>query len=149
ERLRAQIDAATEVISFIVQGKLVAVNDRASEILGYTPDELVGMTPLDFVAPESHEMAIAHIRAQYDKPYEIVALRKDGSRFPAEVCARTVPYRGGHARVVVMRDVGERKAAEAALRKAAVQQESLRTQAETLEALATPILPIHRDVVVV
>jgi anti-anti-sigma regulatory factor len=106
------------------------------------------MTPLDFVAPESQALAAANVRDRYEKPYEIVALRKDGSRFTAEVCARTVPYKDSIARVVVLRDVGERKEAEAALRQAAVQQESLRAQAETLEQLATLILPIHRDVVV-
>jgi PAS domain-containing protein len=41
-RQRVQLDAATESIAFLVQGKLVAANSRSTEILGYSADELVG-----------------------------------------------------------------------------------------------------------
>jgi PAS domain S-box-containing protein len=149
QRQRAQIDAVIESISFNVQGKIIDANRRATEMFGYTPEELIGMTPLDFVAPESRAQAIANIGAGSEEVYEIIAVRKDGTRFPAEVCARTVAYRDGKARVVVVLDIAQRKAAEAALRQGAVQEETLRARAETLERLATPVLPIHREVVVV
>jgi len=51
-------------------------------MLGYKPGELVGMSVMDIVAPESRDLVMANIRAGHEGPYEHLAMRKDGSVFP-------------------------------------------------------------------
>jgi signal transduction histidine kinase len=47
-----------------------------------------------------------------EEPYQHLALRPDGSRFPVEVSARSLPYRGRSVRVTALRDVSARVKAE-------------------------------------
>ena len=55
------------------------------------------------------------IRSGYDKPYDHLAIRKDGSIFPVEVRGRLMPYNGRMVRVTAIRDLTERKQAEKAM----------------------------------
>jgi two-component system cell cycle sensor histidine kinase/response regulator CckA len=48
----------------------------------------------------------------YERSYEVVALRKDGATFPAEVCGKPVPYQGRMVRVTSVRDLTDRKKME-------------------------------------
>ncbi len=50
------------------------------------------------------------------KPYEAVALRKDGTTFPCEIQGKMIDYRGSWIRVTALRDISGRKRAEDALR---------------------------------
>ena len=49
-------------------------------------------------------------------PYEVEGLRRDGTIFPMELCAKTASYQGRQVRVGVVRDISERKRADEALR---------------------------------
>jgi PAS domain S-box-containing protein len=82
------------------------------DMLGYGHSEVIGKNVLDFIDPSSRDLALKHITEDYDKPYELLARKKDGSIFPAEVYGRSFDFEGRKTRVVAVRDITERKRAE-------------------------------------
>jgi PAS domain S-box-containing protein len=64
---------------------VVFVNDCLSEILGYSKDELMHMSTLDFAAPEEKERLVQEMQAarRKDEPLQVLefwAIRQDGGR---------------------------------------------------------------------
>lgn len=93
-------------------GILLDCNQGLSDITGYSQEELIGMDGLDLVAEPMRAEVREKIRAQYDRPYETVGLRKDGSEYPLRIAAKSIPHKGCSVRVVEFRDITERKRAE-------------------------------------
>src|SRR5690606_5286554 len=88
-RFRALAEAAFEAI-VISEGEVIReVNPAFCALFGYTAEEAVGLTASDIIAPESREVALAHLRAASDAPYEALGQRRDGGTFPMEVRGRT------------------------------------------------------------
>src|SRR4029077_18206491 len=103
QRFRTFVDHATDAF-FLQDDQLVVVdaNRQACLSLGYTRDELVGMTPLDF-DPDVTPAMLEELGRRLDAG-EMVVLesrhrRKDGSVFPVEVRGR--PFWEGGRRFVV------------------------------------------------
>lgn len=113
ERQRRLSEATFEAIVVHEQGIILDVNDNVGRMFGYESAEMIGRSILDFVAPERRERAIARIGQHGDEPAESIGLRKDGTRFPFEVRARSIPYAGRTVRVLAVRDLTERRRAEA------------------------------------
>jgi PAS domain S-box-containing protein len=116
ERFRQLSEASFEGILIHDRGKILDVNETLLSLFGYSRDEVIGRSVLDFAAPESRELVMKNVLSGYLKPYEALGLRKGGTRFTCELIGRTIPYRGSMARVTVLRDVTERKQAEEQLR---------------------------------
>jgi two-component system, sensor histidine kinase and response regulator len=122
QRFRTFVDHATDAF-FLHDDRLVVVdvNRQACLSLGYTRDELVGRTPLDF-DPDVTPDLLAEFGRKLDTgemlAFESRHRRKDGSVFPVEVRGR--PFREGGRRLTVAlaRDITERKRLEAELRQA-------------------------------
>jgi PAS domain S-box-containing protein len=112
DRFRSLSEAAFEAILVHDGGQVVDVNEALCELGGYSWHELVGRDTFDLVAPEYRELAYRNLVADYDRPYEIEALRRDGTRVPVEVRGRSFPYRGQMQRMVAIRDISERRKAE-------------------------------------
>jgi len=85
-------------------------------MFGYQSEELIGMDVLDFAAPESRDLIRKNVLSGYDKPYEAVGLKKDGTLLLGEVRGMSITYRGRRVRVAAIRDVTERVRAEEALK---------------------------------
>jgi PAS domain S-box-containing protein len=112
ERFRGLSEAAFEAILVHDGGRIVDVNQALCELGGYSWHELVGRDGFDLIAREHREAVYRNLLSEHDRPYEIEVLRRDGTRVPVEVQARSFPYRGQVQRVVAIRDVSERKKAE-------------------------------------
>jgi two-component system cell cycle sensor histidine kinase/response regulator CckA len=117
ERFRLLSEAAFEGIGVSDQGHIVDCNERLAAMHGYTPDEMIGMSLFEMVAPESRAIVAEHVRSHSEDRYEHLARRKDGSVFPVEVQGRALPHRGRLLRVTAVRDITDRRRAEEALRK--------------------------------
>src|SRR5208337_525742 len=121
ERFRTFVDHAADGFFLHEQetARVLDVNRRACESLGYTRDELIGMTPFDFDA----DVTIALIEGRIRKLFsgEMIAFesrhrRKDGTVFPVEIRGKAF-WEGGRGFIVsLVRDMTERKRAEEALR---------------------------------
>jgi two-component system cell cycle sensor histidine kinase/response regulator CckA len=112
ERFRRLAEASFEGVVISEKGVILDVNELYCDMLGYTRSELLGHSLLAWVAPQLQERVKHYIETDYDEPYESVMLKKDGSQFPIEVRARTVPYDGRLVRVAAIRDISERKMME-------------------------------------
>ena len=120
ERYRTLTDAALEAIIIIDGGKVLEVNRAYAAVFGYEPEEIVGRSALDVVAPESRDLVRRNISEGNEKPYEAVGVRKDGSRLRMEVHGRGFSYRGRRVRISVIRDITERKVLEERLERQAL-----------------------------
>jgi diguanylate cyclase (GGDEF)-like protein/PAS domain S-box-containing protein len=99
-------------------GRLLYVNDRLAEMLGYSPDEVLGTIFWDLVHPEDRELLRDRDEArsmgrEVVPRYEFRALCKSGHSKWMEVLASTIGYDGGTACMGNVADISERKEAEA------------------------------------
>jgi two-component system, cell cycle sensor histidine kinase and response regulator CckA len=108
-------DAAFEGIAISDKGQLVDCNEQLMAMMGYKRSEMIGGDVSSFVAPESKQKVLEHLRSGSEEPYEHLALRKDGTIYPVEIRAKSMPYNGKLMRVTVIRDITERKQAEKVL----------------------------------
>ena len=112
ERFRGLSEAAFEGIGIHEKAKIIDANQMIAGMLGYELPELSGMDGMAFVAPESRQLVAEMIASDFDKPYQAVLQRKDGSKFPAEILGKSIPYQGRMVRVVAVRDITELKRTE-------------------------------------
>jgi len=101
-------------------GRIVEANHKAVESYGYSLEDLIGRSVLDLRVPEQRVEG----RELYDQTkvrgalrFETIHLRKDGSAFPVEVSAKSVPLDGGLRVVSFVRDISERRAQERELQR--------------------------------
>ena len=119
-----QLAAATfEGIGVSKDARMVDGNPQYAQMHGYELAEMIGRPVADFVAPESRQLVDERIRGGITTTYQFVALRKDGSTFPAEGRAQVMEWRGGRARVTALRDLTATKAAEAQLQSQRIELE--------------------------
>jgi len=116
ERFRMLSEASFEALIIHENGIIIDANAVATEALGYEHSELIGQPVTKFAAPEYYETIKNHIFGDYTEPYEVVAVRKDGTRFPVEARGRTIRQGARVLRVSAIRDISDRKQAEAARR---------------------------------
>ncbi len=112
ERFQRLVQLTQEGVLIHENPAVVDVNPALASMLGYQPEEMIGKSGFDFLAPESHEVARQYMRERSPKPYEALALRKDGTTFPVELQGRNLPYKGKEVRVLSVHDLTWRKEAE-------------------------------------
>jgi two-component system cell cycle sensor histidine kinase/response regulator CckA len=114
-------------------GKFIEVNDIACQRLGYTREELLQMTPRDITAPETLP-GIPRIRAKLamEKPAvsEGVQLTKDGRRIAVEISTQVFKLNGKRTLLSTVRDITERKCAEAVIRESGQFNQQIVTSAQ-------------------
>ena len=116
EKFSSLSKATFEAVFISDKGVCVEANEAASDMFGYSNEEFIGIFGTDVIAPEYKEMVKAHMLAGDEKPYEAVAVRKDGSKFPAEFRGKMFHYKGRLMRATSVRDLTERKRIEEELR---------------------------------
>ena len=136
DRFRSLTEAALEGVLIHENGVILDANPSLCRMIGYTLRELVGGKLLDImVAPESRDIVIEHMRSGAPDTYEVVGVRKDGTKILTEVSGRMATYRGRRARVVAVHDITERKQAEAAELRL-IEERAARSAAEAAERRA-------------
>lgn len=133
DRFRTLAEATLEGIVFTENGRILDINERGAALFGMTRAELVGRSVLEFCIAADRKRAAENIRNNTTTPYELTAIRADGSKFPIEVCGRTTQYRGRPVRTTVVRDLTEQKRAEEVRR----ESESQLKEAQRLASLGS------------
>ncbi len=113
ERLRKFSDATSEGIVFIEQGVIVDCNEAAARMVRLAVNELIGRANADFISPESLETVVNNIRSGFERPYEVTLVRADGTRFAADLVGKDIVSSGKTVRMTAIRDISDRKQAEA------------------------------------
>ncbi|MBW4546687.1 MAG: PAS domain S-box protein [Symplocastrum torsivum CPER-KK1] len=116
ERFRALANSTVEGILIHEAGKVLDANLALARMFGYELSEVMELSAADFLTPESYAITLENIRLGDEKPYELTGLKKDGTPFSLEVEGKSSLYQGRQVRVSALRDITERKQAEAALR---------------------------------
>jgi PAS domain S-box-containing protein len=117
ERSEMLAAASFEGLFFHHGGVVIDANDRLSEMLGYSHDEIVGMdVPRVAVAPEDLPEVQRRLANGIEGEYVVTAIRKDGTRFRAAVLSQQGRLGERPVRVVATRDVTERERTTALLR---------------------------------
>jgi two-component system cell cycle sensor histidine kinase/response regulator CckA len=116
ERMEMLSAASFEGFFFHVDGYVHDVNDIACELLGYTHDELLGYKMIqDCLAPEDEALVRERMANGVEGEYVITLVRRDGSRFRAEVRSKLGQLGDRPVRVAVFRDVTARERTHASL----------------------------------
>jgi len=106
---RAVASAVTEGMVVHEGGRVVQVTPTLARMFGYEPDQMTGLWATDLCIESDGPRLLEHIEAQRESPLEGTAVRRDGSTFPVEVVGRTIEAEGRTLRVVLVRDVTERR----------------------------------------
>lgn len=142
QRLQAILASANDaVISIDEEGRVMLWNSAATDLFGYTEDEMMG-EHLTAIVPErfrqGHAEGIERVvnggeHHVIGKTVELAALHRDGREFPMELSLAT--WEVGESRFFsgIIRDITERKTAEHALH---VANKSLNEKNAQLEALS-------------
>ena len=133
---RAVTTAAQDAILMIDdEGLIVSWNPAAERILGFSEKDAIGRDAHELLAPSRYhadfKKGFALFRetgtgAVIGKTLELEALRKDGLEFPVELSISAIRINERWHAVGIVRDITERRLAEAKLQKL---QEQLRDQA--------------------
>ena len=116
ERLKRFAEASFEGIGVIQNGIILEANEQLGKMMRCSVSDLIGNSVMGFVASELREAVQVLMRSENDKTSELLALAADGTIFPVEVRGRSVSYHGRQVRMVVLRDITERKQTEISLR---------------------------------
>ncbi|HAD04177.1 MAG TPA: hypothetical protein DCF93_05900, partial [Desulfuromonas sp.] len=116
---RISVEVASDALFWLTpEARIVDVNESACRITGYTREELLRLTAPDvnphFNAMEWSEQ-FATLRQQGSLTFESELRTKDGRLLPVEAVANHVKQGAAERNCTFVRDIGERKQAEASL----------------------------------
>jgi len=131
ERFRALHNASFGGIAIHDNGLILECNQGLSTITGYSIEEIIGMDGLLLIAPGSRDVVRRNIVSGYEKPYEVMGIRKNGEEYPLRLEGRNIPYKGRQVRTVEFRDISEFKQNEAERERLHAQL----TQAQKMESV--------------
>lgn len=115
-RFQTLSDASFESIFISEKGICLDQNLTAERMFGYTLSEAVGRPGTEWIIEAEREKVVNNMISDYEKPYEITALRKDGTTFPAEIQGRVIHHADRPLRMTALRDITDRKQAQQALK---------------------------------
>jgi diguanylate cyclase (GGDEF)-like protein/PAS domain S-box-containing protein len=155
ERKRAEraLDLATKRATSVIEASLDAIvvmdhrgtvvdfNPAAEQIFGYRREEIVGLPMASYLIPgelrDRHREAVDRFlrtreKRIMDRRLELEGMRRDGALFPAELTITTVRDSDPPVFIGYIRDISERKRAQALLEKRAEELERSYQAVETL-----------------
>jgi PAS domain S-box-containing protein len=123
QQFRALLEAAPDAMVIVgPDGHIVLVNAQTERMFGYARVELIGR-PIECLVPKRFHAGHVHHRNGYlgsprargmGSGLELFGLRKDGSEFPVEISLSPIDTQDGLLVSSAIRDITERRQAEAA-----------------------------------
>jgi diguanylate cyclase (GGDEF)-like protein/PAS domain S-box-containing protein len=126
ERFRALFSSITDalLVHWVetdgVSGTFIEANDIACDLLGYSREQLLGMTPSDIAAPDSG-VDVDAIRQKLEFGnnvlFEQTHIARNGCRIHVEINSRVFMLNSRPAVMSLIRDISKRKMSEEALQR--------------------------------
>ncbi|MCB9460619.1 MAG: PAS domain S-box protein [Anaerolineaceae bacterium] len=131
-RYRSLFEQSNDAVFMLnLDGIHLEVNQRAADMLGYTPEELAGLSFKKIVSLSDHsssEAVLDNLKTNtFLPPYERLFRKKDGTELSVEINAELVRDTDGqpiHIQSIV-RDISERKRAQERAQAQALEQERM------------------------
>ncbi len=135
EKYRILIERSHDAIYILKDNRFIFINNKASELTGYTKDELYSMDPFSLVHPEDREKLIESGRKRLrgekvPESFDARIITKDGKIRYVEFSVSLINYRGEPAILGTVRDYTEKKLIEEELKKS---EEKYRSLVETMD----------------
>ena len=128
-------------------GKYLLVNNKTVQMLGYSKEELMEMSPRDIVpediAKKIMSGVIKKLVREGQATFESENRRKDGSLISIEVSIRAFRYKGKDVDLSIIRDITERRKIEEALRESEETFRRIFENSPLAITLVTPDLRFH------
>ncbi len=116
-RFRTLFERAGDAILISdLTGRILEANQTACDRLGYTKEELVGMSATDIDTPENAALVASRIAELLDTgglTFETAHVCRDGTVMPVEMISTTIELGGQLSVLSIARDISDRKKAEA------------------------------------
>ena len=116
DRVQALFDNSPDLIDVLdLDGRILEVNQRFCDVLGYEEDELLGrhIWEIDPTVDEDHVRTMfAEMDEGDTRRFEAAYERRDGTRFPVEVNLSRVTVAGEPRILAVVRDISAQKQRE-------------------------------------
>ncbi len=116
ERFEFLSKATMEGIVVHQDGVALEANLACERLTGFTRDELIGMNLLQLIDKKDLEITKKRLAEKSTAPITITVIRKDGSKFRADIESRNIDYKNEHARLLAIRDVTEKEKMQLALK---------------------------------
>ncbi|MEM4257959.1 MAG: PAS domain S-box protein [Candidatus Thermoplasmatota archaeon] len=121
EKFRNLVERANDGILIIKDSIVRYVNPRLAEMWGGTVEEIIGTSFLEYVDPTERKKILQYYKQRLEGrsvpvTYETVLIRKDGKKVYADINAGLIPYEGGNADFVIIRDKTQEKESEKRVR---------------------------------
>jgi PAS domain S-box-containing protein len=150
EKFRTVAEQSPNMIFINKGGKIVYVNQKCEEMMGYKRDEFYSpeFDFLTLIEPESIETVRSsfkkHSTGQEVEPYEYSIVNKKGKRIEVINTTKLINYEGARSILGIVTDITDRKKAENALKE---KDKELEQQAQHLEEVNTAlkVLLEHRE----
>jgi diguanylate cyclase (GGDEF)-like protein/PAS domain S-box-containing protein len=115
ERLRQLAESTFEAPLIHRDDVVLDANSAFCELIGRPLSAIKGQSIETFLLEGDRTSAISPITGK-PEAFETQIAAADGEALPVEVLSRDIPFAGGMARVTALRDIRERRAAEARIR---------------------------------
>jgi diguanylate cyclase (GGDEF)-like protein/PAS domain S-box-containing protein len=121
-KYRTLVERSLESILIIQEGLIKFVNPTLLRILNYDEKEMVGMDILRFIYPDDRELFSENLSTfsnskQVESKLEIRMVHRNGEGIYMEILSTQIQYEGRPAILAALRNVHERKKAEAELKR--------------------------------
>jgi len=121
ERYRALVDNINEAIIVAQEGVIKYVNSKATELSGYSKEEMLFSTITDYVHPHDRDMVLTKHRKriegeEFEARYQLRVVNKNGDIRWVEINAATTEWDNQLATLNLLLDITERKEAEDKIR---------------------------------
>ncbi len=145
--LQVALDGVSDSAFMMEDDRILQVNQGACRSLGYSKDELIGMSVFDFdpvLTPEHLQHLITTNPDKQAIAFESTHRARDGRVFPVEVEVSPFTYDGRHLAMALTRDISERRRNEESLRRLNRTLLTLSSGNEALIRAGSEIELLHR-----
>jgi diguanylate cyclase (GGDEF)-like protein/PAS domain S-box-containing protein len=104
--LRGLANASLEGLLIVRDGSILDANERFVAISGWSLPQIVGKAPAAFLGGDDAALV------EGAPPAETLLTTRQGGYVPVEIATRRITYRGHECRVLVLRDLTERREAQ-------------------------------------
>ncbi len=151
QRFRTLIEVAPDAILIVDREQnIVLVNRQLEDMFGYTREDIVGRPAGELLATQSAAEDIFATMLEsgetQKQQVELQGRRQDGSQFPIHISLSPYEMPDGQAIIATIRDITERKQAEAEHTR--LQQKIIEAQQQAIAELSTPVIPMLDGIIV-